>query len=288
MDVIQQYVTAGGLEWHNVGMLFGRRSLLLLLLGCPAAAGPRFDLLVQGALDAELQPLLDALEGRKQVQIAAWTFWTGRIGHKRVVVSRTEMGPINAVAATVLGIERFHPSLVINQGTAGAHNPELHLWDIVLGEKTTDYSAFKSEHGDRGSGVRLERWIPVPHLLRLDGHEPVRFPNFAGDPAVMDAAMKVKNPRGGVVRGNLGSAYQFHRELDMIAWLHKTYGTDSEDMESAYANAAAVGLKTRFLAIRMISDSEYSHPVFEKIAGQYCAEYVVAVIRSLPDGSHVE
>jgi adenosylhomocysteine nucleosidase len=78
---------------------------------------------VQGAVDYELQPLLDALEGRRSRQISAWTFWEGRIGAKQVVVSRTEVGPINAVAATVLGIEHYQPSLIINHGTAGAHNP---------------------------------------------------------------------------------------------------------------------------------------------------------------------
>ena len=84
------------------------------------------------------------------------------------------------------------------------------------------------------------------------------------------------------MRGNIGSGYEYNRELDMIAWLHKTYGTDSEDMESAYANGAATGLNTPFLAVRIISDSEYNHPVFERIAGQYCAEFVLELIWALP------
>ena len=88
-----------------------------------ASADDPIKLLVQGATDVELGPLLDALEGRQATQIAAWTFWEGRIGATRVAVSRTEVGPINAVAATVLGIDRYKPVLIINQGTAGAHNP---------------------------------------------------------------------------------------------------------------------------------------------------------------------
>jgi hypothetical protein len=32
----------------------------------------------------------------------------------------------------------------------------------------------------------------------------------------------------------------------------------------------------------MISDSEYNHPTFERVAGQYCAEFVVEVVRRLP------
>src|SRR5712664_3225994 len=100
------------------------RLIAVLLLFSGLCGAQKVDVLVQGAVDGELQPLLAALKDRKEITVAAWTFWTGRIGAKSVVVSRTEMGPINAAAATALGIERFHPAAIINQGTAGAHNRE--------------------------------------------------------------------------------------------------------------------------------------------------------------------
>jgi len=252
------------------------RRFILLLLACRLFAG--CDLLVQGAMDSELQPLLAALENKQEVRIAAWSFWIGKIGRKSVVISRTDVGPINAAASTALGIERFQPAIVINQGTAGGSNFDLRLWDIVLGERTTDYSAFKSEHGDAGTGTDPIRWTPLIHGLRLD-KEPVKFPSFPGDAAMLEAALAVKNPRGRVVKGNIGSAYQYNRELDRISWLHKTYGIDSEDMESAYAAGVAAGMKTRFVAIRMISDTEWSHPKFEVSTGEYCAQFVLDLIR---------
>ena len=140
------------------------RLLILLTLACgELLAG--CDVLVQAAIEPELRPLLAALEEMKEVRIGAWTFWSGKItgknGAKSVVVSRTEVGPINAAAATALGIQAFQPAVIINQGTAGASNPELRLWDIVLGERTTDYSAFVAEHGDAGTARILpggSRW----------------------------------------------------------------------------------------------------------------------------------
>jgi adenosylhomocysteine nucleosidase len=259
-----------------------RRSFLSTCAACAiASADSQPQVLVQGALDVEVQPLLAALEGRRTTQISAWTFWEGRIGAKRVAVSRTEVGPINAVAATVLGIERYRPTLIINQGTAGAHNPELRLWDIVIGERTVDYSAYTSEHADAGSGFQPARWKPDPHRLRLDGTQLTSFATFGGDARAAEIAMAIKNPRGRVFCGTIGSAYQYNRELDMITSIRARYGTDSEDMESAFAHGAAIGLRTRFLAIRMISDSEYNHPRFERVAGQYCGEFVVELVRRM-------
>src|SRR5262245_7924449 len=139
-----------------------------------------FDIVVQGALDSELQPLLAALEEKEQVQIAAWTFWKGRIGSKRVVVSRTEVGPINAVAATTLAIVNFKPKIIINQGTAGASDPELKVFDIVVGDATVDFGAFRSSHADAGQGIDMSRWTPIYHRLRIDGKDRKTFPRFAG------------------------------------------------------------------------------------------------------------
>lgn len=257
--------------------------LLLALLCAPASAGAkRYDLLVQGALDSELQPLLSALEGSRKVQIDAWTFWTGRIGDKRVVISRTEVGPLNATAATTLGIRYFRPAAIINQGTAGGHKRELKLWDIVIGVRTVDFSGIEQTHGDAGTGVRLERWKPNYNRLRVDGRESVRFESFPGDARLVEVAMRVPYARGHLFAGSVGSALRFSRELDLIDWVHRTYGTDSEDMESAYAGGVATAMHVPFVAVRIISNTEWEHPTYERIAGRYCAEFVLALVRALP------
>ncbi len=239
------------------------------------------EIVVQGALDSELQPLLAALEGREQIQIAAWTFWRGRIGAKRVVVSRTEVGPINAVAATTLAIVNFQPKLIINQGTAGANDPELKVFDIVVGEATVDYGAFRSSHADAGQGIDMSRWTPIPHRLRVDGKERKMYPRFAGDEEAMRVALETPYKRGRVTRGVIGSAFEFNKEIDRLVWVRKTFGASSEDMESAFSAGAAEGFKTRFLAIRIISDSEFHSPKLEEIAGEHCAAFVVDLIRKM-------
>ena len=158
------------------------RCLVLLVLACSRLLAG-YDVLVQAAIEPELRPLLAALDGAQEVRVGAWTFWTGRItgktGVKSVVVSRTEVGPINAAAATAIGIQQFQPGVIINQGTAGASNPDLRLWDLVLGERTTDYGAFESIHGKAGTGTNPARWKPLAHSLRM-GKELVNFPSLRG------------------------------------------------------------------------------------------------------------
>jgi adenosylhomocysteine nucleosidase len=247
----------------------------------PAPAYAPVDIVVQGAVDTELQPLLAALEGKEQTQIAAWTFWRGHIGGRSVVVSRTEVGPMNASTATTLAIVNFHPRLIINQGTAGAADPDLRVFDIVVGEHTVDCGAFRSAHADAGAGVDFSRWSPMPHRLRLDGKARIAFERFPGDPGTMAAALALPNPRGRVVKGTIGSAFEYNREVDRLIWMRKTYGVVSEDMESAFAAGTAAGFGVPFLAIRIISDSDYRASEFQPVAGEYCAAFVAELVGKL-------
>jgi adenosylhomocysteine nucleosidase len=239
------------------------------------------DIVVQGAVDSELQPLLTALAGKEEIQIAAWTFWRGKIGSKIVVVSRTEIGTINAVASTSLAITTFKPKLIINQGTAGAHDPELKVFDIVVGETSVDFGAYRSTHADAGAGIDQSRWTPIQHRLRLDGKERIAFKSFLGDEETLKTAISTPYKRGRVTKGIIASSFEFNKEIDRLVWVRKTFGSSSEDMESAFAAGAATGFKTPFLAIRIISNSEFHSPKFEEIAGEYCAAFVVDVIKRM-------
>ncbi|MCX6552065.1 MAG: hypothetical protein NTY02_13875 [Acidobacteria bacterium] len=248
----------------------------------PARAGDAVDIVVQGAVDSEVDPLVAALTGATRIQIASWTFWRGRLGGRNVVVSRTEVGPINAVAATTLAIRTFHPRLIINQGTAGAADPDLRVFDIIVGEATVDYGAFRTPHIGAGGGSAQRNWTPIPHRLRFEGDERVPLPVFPGDPDVLAAALAQPYAHGRVLKGIIGSAFQYNQEVDRLDWIRRTYGAISEDMESAYAAGAALGFATPFLAVRIISDSDYYAPGIHPDAAGRCATFVATLVGRAP------
>jgi adenosylhomocysteine nucleosidase len=249
----------------------------------PASDAAPVDVVIQGAVDAEVAPLVASLADATRIQIAAWTFWRGRLGGKRVVISRTEVGPINAVAATTLAIMTFHPRLIINQGTAGATGPDLRVFDIIAGEATVDYGAFSTRHAEAGEGSDPASWMRMLHRLRFEGDERIELPVFPGDPGVLAVALAQPYEHGRVVKGVIGSAFQFNREVDRLLWIREHYGAVSEDMESAFAAGAALGFNTPFLAIRIISDSDFYAPGLHPDAAQYCAAFVARLVTDLSD-----
>ncbi len=84
------------------------------------------------AVPQEIELLLAALEGSRQVPAGGCTYVEGLIGSKPVVVCAGGVGKINAAAAAAVMIERFHPQLVINTGSAGAYlDSGLAVGDLV-------------------------------------------------------------------------------------------------------------------------------------------------------------
>lgn len=257
--------------------------LLFLNLGAPGAmaASPR-PVVVQGAMDLEMQNLVAALEDPVEITYGGWTYWQGKIDGLPVVVSRTEVGMTNAAAATLLAIEKFHPRAIINQGTAGGHDPALHRFDIVLGQKAINFGKFKSSHRDYGQGIAPESWVPEDVKLRLDGKE-VSFNGFPGDPELLKIAQSVASTyqHGRIVAGVIGTADEWNRELDRIKWVHEKFGTSVEEMETASAAQVARAYNIPFLGIRILSNSEPQNEGWDPKAGSYCQEYVLQVIKAM-------
>jgi adenosylhomocysteine nucleosidase len=239
------------------------------------------ELLIQGAADWELEPLIDALSGRRESRTHIWTCWCGEIDGRNIAVQRTDWGPVNVSAATLSAIDRLHPCAIVSQGMAGAHNPELRIGDIIVAERTVDHGAYKSAPRRTGEGLNPGEWIPISHRFRVRGGDLVEFPSFPSNPALARAALAGGNPHGRLVRGVGGSAYQYNREADLLRALRRTFGTDCEDMESAFAAGVAAALEIPFVAIRMISNNELTGERLDKSAGFKCAMFVRTVIATM-------
>jgi len=245
-----------------------------------AAALLQAPIAIQGAVDTELGPLIEALGNPEPRDIQGFRFWEGRIHGTRVVVSRTEVGMVHAAMATTILIQEYGPRLIINQGTAGGVNPELTTGDIVLARASVAFGSFRTTQRKRGDGIDIDSWEALPVLLR-EGNERVRYESFAADAALLRAALEVPYAGGKLVQGVVGSADQWNREVDKLLWAHEVYGIDSEDMESASVHQVAHINDIPFLAIRIISNSEHHDPQFQPEVGTDCANFAIEVVKAL-------
>lgn len=257
---------------------------LLVLVTALRAAEP-VDVLVQGAERLEVRELVAALgPNAEKITLGPFSFWLGKIGPHRVAVSLTGQALINCTTATVLGIEEFHPALIVNQGTSGAQVPYLQLNDIIVGQRALDYGNFVAGESPAGRGAKPLTWTPVPQALRIPATGPlVAMPGgFPGDPAAITVALRTRNPMGRVFAGVIGSAHEVNLELDRVRWSSRTFGMDVEEMESGHVAAVAFAYGVRYIAFRVVSDAPYEGVPFHAMAARTTGLFTLNFLENLP------
>jgi adenosylhomocysteine nucleosidase len=261
----------------------------MLLAGCAARDGAQQDarpVVVQGAMDVEIRKLAASLEHGTEENVGGFIFWRGTIDGYPVVISKTLKGMENAAAATALAADRFHPVAIINQGTAGGHVSELHVYDIVLGTQAVNLGSFKTGYRAGGRGSDVAEWNPLD-LMRSEGSAG-QDPNartmrrFPADEGLMAAARDARGQyqKGHVVEGVIGSSDVWNSEIDRIQRFHEQYGTTVEEMEAA-ASAQIAGLfKIPFLGIRVVSNNITNGETYDTKVGEACQDFVRDVVRA--------
>lgn len=236
-------------------------------------------MIIQGALPIESQQMAAKLQNVTVETVGGWTFWKGTYNGYPMIISKTRMGMSNSAAATALAIERYKPIAIINQGTAGGHDPDLHVYDIVLGKYATNIGAFKTPKQPVGGGSNSLKWIEAFDVLPTDESDPkpIQIRKFEGDKELLMAAHKVRYDKGGVVEGTIGSADVWNNELDRIQFFHQRYGTSVEEMEAASVAQIAKQFKVPFLGIRILSNNIINNEAYDPRTGEACQDYVLHV-----------
>ncbi len=242
-------------------------------------------IMIQGPMPIEAEEFAQRLENVEKEKSATFDFYIGTVEDYPVIVAQTGKGMENTAAATAIAIEKYNPIAIINQGTSGGHDPDLHVFDIVLGERTVNIGALKTSHKEENEGIAPKEWIPMD-LMASEGSagedpnaEKARY--YEGDEDLLAAANAVKDTytKGEVVEGTIGSADFWNNEVDRINWIHKNFGTSVEEMEGAAAAQIAEAYDVPFLGIRILSNNKVNGGEYNPNTAEANQEYVYEVVK---------
>ena len=228
----------------------------IILLSGRAFAGA---IMISGAMDVETELMIAALDNRQEYKIGAWRYVSGEYKNCPLIISVTEIGCGNAAASTALGIEKFKPSAVINQGTAGAHHRNIHRRDIIIGVASFDISAhildydgkklFGSYVYDETGGVFNQKIV------------------FPADPQLLDAAREA------------GRTYTSGKIYEGKIALNKQFNSLCEEMETAAVAQICYDYDVPFLGVRIISNNELTGEPFDRNIGELCQSFALEIAR---------
>lgn len=213
-------------------------------------------ILIQGALDIEIQCLIDNLENKENLIIFGYEFFIGYINNLKIIISKTLIGVVNSTISTTIGILKFNPDIVINQGIAGSHKSNIHIGDIVIGKKCCNINAYSMPSKGKNEGSNPFEWKPNKRA------EEIQFGNIELVTAFKD--LLSLNYKKQIFAGTLGSGDVFNREIDRIDWLNDRFGNLCEDMESIGTYTVCNRFNIPCVGIRIISNNEITNEILDK------------------------
>jgi len=241
----------------------------------------RRPIVIEGAMNTETEVLIRALKKPVVYRELNYMFVAGTYKDYPVVIVRTEIGLANSAASTALAIKKFNPCAVINQGTAGGHDPALKIGEIVIGERSFDNTAFRSAYSAAGAGIDLTKQENIgTYAYDAATKKFQAYTEYFPDPKLLQVAKTVAaaNKNFNVTTGVIGTGNSWLECVDYMNFLHDKYGSSCEEMET---NAAAQICQTAgvpFIGIRVLSDNATISREYVPETAKVAQDFVLLVV----------
>ena len=227
---------------------------------------------VIGAMDEEIDPLLEAAQVKSRRVVAGMEYCAGTMEGKPVVIVKCGMGKVNAGICANTLVNDFGCTKVINTGAAGSLDNQINIGDVVVSVDAVQHDFDVSTIGFKKGE------IPFTGLYAFPADEAMR--------SAAIEAVKLATPEVGVFEGRVCSGDQFISTSEQKEQITSNFGGMCSEMEGAAIAQACYLNDTPFVVIRVISDKvDESQAVefdaFKAEAGARSAKVVRRMVQSL-------
>lgn len=195
-------------------------------------------LAIIGAMDVEVEEVLNNLSNIKSYQQNNFKIITGNIGKYKIVLSKSGVGKVASATTTQFIIDKYKPDSIINIGIAGGLSPDLNAGNTIIAEKLIQHDFDLTAFGLRKGNVN-------------NATEPDKATIYYSDKNLTN---KFVNNEKSLKIGTIASGDIFITDIDLKHNINKEFDADAIDMESAAIAQTAERNNIPVVVLRTISD----------------------------------
>ncbi|PEE44649.1 5'-methylthioadenosine/adenosylhomocysteine nucleosidase [Bacillus pseudomycoides] len=226
-----------------------------------------------GAMQIEIDLLLEKLDIYKEYTIARMPFYKGIFMDKEIIVTRCGIGKVNAASCAQILIDKFEVDCMINTGIAGGLHPDVKVGDLVISTNVTHHDVNKNQ---------MKNLFPFQET-------------FIANQELRELARKACNTSGldiNVHEGRIVSGECFVEDAKLKEKLLDEYAPHCTEMEGSAIGHVAFINDIPFLLIRSISDSAdddatSSYENFAKITADQSSRVIMEMIKNISSNTVV-
>ena len=194
---------------------------------------------VIGAMEVEVNAIIDMLNNKKEMVVGPITFTLGIINGKDVVVAKCGIGKVFAAMCAESMIQNFKLDYLLNVGVAGSLSKNLNVASIAISKSCVQHDMDTSPLGDPVGMISGINIIEIP----------------ASKAVIWKVEEAVKSLGIDYEIGVIASGDQFVNNIEKKDYICKTFNAIACEMEGAAIAQVAYVNKVPFCVIRAISDS---------------------------------
>jgi adenosylhomocysteine nucleosidase len=192
-----------------------------------------------GAMQEEIELLLEQMDNKQTEIHAGISYHRGVFRGKKVVLTRSGVGKVNAAVCTQILIDKFGADAVLFTGVAGAVDPDLNIGDIVISSSSLQHDIDVTALGfPRGT-------IPYQDISEYNADEKLV--------ALAEEAGRALYP-GRCKVGKILSGDQFIADREVVKTLHEQFEGACTEMEGASVAQVCFMNGIPHVIIRSMSD----------------------------------
>lgn len=109
-----------------------------------------------GAMDIEVNALIEKLKQPESTTVSSITFTKGILGSTECVIAKCGIGKVNAAVCAQTMIMLYKPDKIINTGVAGSTSSKTHIGSVVIADKAVQHDMNTEIIGDKRGTLFLE------------------------------------------------------------------------------------------------------------------------------------
>lgn len=224
-----------------------------------------------GAMQEEINELLNNMSDMKHTEKAGILFHSGQIEGQPIILCKCGVGKVNAAVCTQILIDTFQVEAVIFTGVAGALHPDLQIGDLVI-------SSDCMQHDMDVSPLGFARGM-IPYADTSI---------FPADPLLIKHAYECSTAAfaGSVMIGRVLSGDQFIANRDTVRNLYSDLNGACTEMEGAAVAQTCYMNHIPYVVIRSMSDQADGSAVvnfseFTIMAAKHSHSIVMGMMKKL-------
>ena len=236
------------------------------------------------AMKKEFIFLLNKFNNVNEEKIGEYTLYNMKYQDIDIYILYSKIGLVNTAISLTKVLNKIKPNYIINAGTAGGHDFNINVGEIVLAKEVININEIETYYKETNEGSNSLDWKLITFCEDEDKDFKSDIKIYYGDKNLIQKFKNIGQENNiKLIEGRVGSGDIWNKEKDRIKYFNQNYSTLCEEMEIYSVYKIATQENIPCLGLKIISNNgmigqKYDPNVSEKL-NEFLYKFILDLVK---------